>query len=289
MRKQKSKFVEKSNQMNTVNLNLYTDTRLCYVEKGDAYFTKLPLDKVWGDDWDDAPYECNAGLPYDYDFILHITEEYLREPCYWHYNSPYSVKAINSGAVAWLTDRENVSIKAGVSPQEFIELVHKAGDEVFLPLSNEQYNNVEPYIIPFIIPAIQGLIDADARLLKERGADYNGNPFFRGAYNGYLAIRKDIWDKAYKDADLYEDIPQPHGGITWDSYGETNCFADQAKFFIETEPVSIKNRMIIGFDTAHYGDTFMKWLKEDVIKETLRWKEEVLNDINQKLKENGNK
>lgn len=279
----------KSNQMNTINLNLYTDTKLCYVEKGDAYFTKLPLDKVWGDDWDDAPYECNAGLPYDYDLILHITEEYLREPCYWHYNSPYSVKAINSGAVAWLTDRENVSIKAGVSPQEFIGLVHKAGDEVFVPLSNEQYNNAEPYIIPFVIPAIQRLIDTDAKSLKEKGVDYNSNPLLRGAYNGYLAIRKDIWDKVYKDADLYKDIPQPHGGIIWDSYGETHCFADQAKLFIETEPVSVKNRMIIGFDTAHCGDTFMKWLKEDVIKETLRWKEEVLNDINNKLKKDGNK
>ena len=30
-----------------------------------AYFTPVSLDEQWGDDWDDAPYEHNAGIPYD--------------------------------------------------------------------------------------------------------------------------------------------------------------------------------------------------------------------------------
>ena len=38
--------------------------KLCYVEGNIAYFTTQDLDKQWGDDWDDAPYEHNAGLPY---------------------------------------------------------------------------------------------------------------------------------------------------------------------------------------------------------------------------------
>ena len=31
-----------------------------------AYFTPLALEDQWGDDWDDAPYDCNAGSPYDH-------------------------------------------------------------------------------------------------------------------------------------------------------------------------------------------------------------------------------
>jgi hypothetical protein len=39
---------------------------LCYIEGCWAYFTTQPLDKQWGDDWDDAPYEHNAGTPYEW-------------------------------------------------------------------------------------------------------------------------------------------------------------------------------------------------------------------------------
>jgi hypothetical protein len=45
---------------------------LCYVDGPWAYFTTQPLREQWGDDWSDAPYEHNAGPPY--------------EPC-WH-NEP---------------------------------------------------------------------------------------------------------------------------------------------------------------------------------------------------------
>lgn len=37
---------------------------LCYVDDKFAYFTTQELAKQWGDDWDDAPYEHNAGEPY---------------------------------------------------------------------------------------------------------------------------------------------------------------------------------------------------------------------------------
>ena len=39
--------------------------KLCYIEKNFAYFTTQDLEKQWGDDWDDAPYEHNAGTPYE--------------------------------------------------------------------------------------------------------------------------------------------------------------------------------------------------------------------------------
>lgn len=38
---------------------------LCYVDGPWAYFTTQPLAKQWGDDWNDAPYEHNAGEPYE--------------------------------------------------------------------------------------------------------------------------------------------------------------------------------------------------------------------------------
>lgn len=37
---------------------------LCYVDGNKAWFTTKPLAEQWGDDWDDAPYEHNAGQPY---------------------------------------------------------------------------------------------------------------------------------------------------------------------------------------------------------------------------------
>ncbi|MEK6878861.1 MAG: hypothetical protein AABY22_04600 [Nanoarchaeota archaeon] len=38
--------------------------KLCYIQDNFAYFTTQDLDKQCGDDWDDAPYEHNAGTPY---------------------------------------------------------------------------------------------------------------------------------------------------------------------------------------------------------------------------------
>lgn len=37
---------------------------LCFVKGNRAYFTRKDLDEQWGDDWDDRPYEYNAGEPY---------------------------------------------------------------------------------------------------------------------------------------------------------------------------------------------------------------------------------
>jgi hypothetical protein len=33
------------------------DLILCYIDDDYAYFTEQSLDKQWGDDWNDAPYE----------------------------------------------------------------------------------------------------------------------------------------------------------------------------------------------------------------------------------------
>jgi len=117
-----------------------------------AYFTPIELSKQWGDDFNDAPYEYNAGEPYDdvvveyeekdglkwatkidhYDIIkipFVVKSFYYKLPKDYSYggNSPFSVDMINSGAVAWIYDpadgkMENMtSIQAGCTIYEFIQ------------------------------------------------------------------------------------------------------------------------------------------------------------------------
>lgn len=121
---------------------------LCYVAHGTAWFTTFPLDKQWGDDWNDAPYEHNAGTPYawseymrkdhpePYTLTVLKYDAPLETPDSDCSNSRYSVEQINSGAVPWLQhDRwfrgERVRIWAGCGMYEFRQLIAKAGGKVF--------------------------------------------------------------------------------------------------------------------------------------------------------------
>lgn len=117
--------------------------RLCYVDGSFAYFTTQDLDKQTGDDWNDAPYEHNAGTPYepyghakDWEIIKVAYDGALETPAdIAGMNSRYSVDQINAGQVAWLVDRwgaSKVAIQAGVTIEEFTALVKKAGGNVYL-------------------------------------------------------------------------------------------------------------------------------------------------------------
>lgn len=119
--------------------------KLCYVEDNWAYFTDKEIvgkDKQWGDDWNDAPYEHNAGEPYEHngEKIVKIAwDGEFERPGEIMCNSPYTVERINQGVVAWLvTDRwfegEAVAIPAGVSPEEFRELIERGGGKVYLTI-----------------------------------------------------------------------------------------------------------------------------------------------------------
>jgi hypothetical protein len=113
-----------------------------------AYFTPIPLEKQWGDDWDDAPYEHNAEVPYDdaYDENGGRKEIELLEVLFylpndgWNIifprdygcgNSPFCVRDINAGAVAWIYYRGKewksgngaVSIHAGCDPAGFMDKI----------------------------------------------------------------------------------------------------------------------------------------------------------------------
>ena len=119
-----------------------------------AYFTPLPLEEQWGDDWNDSPYDCNAGCPYD-DVTDEVKEsetcpgvKYVsksheitiiqipftiksfntRYPKDWGCNSPFCVDDINRGAVAWIYDfnyhnKKSVCIYAGINPFDFVEKI----------------------------------------------------------------------------------------------------------------------------------------------------------------------
>jgi len=133
-----------------------------------AYFTQLHLYQQFADDWNDQPYEHNAGRPYD-DMILETRETpeglhiatkieyynivvvpfcvksiYYKLPCdYGGYNSPFSVDMINAGAVAWIYDasesgkpKDMTSIQAGCKLDEFIEKLDRIA---------ENNPNYEPY------------------------------------------------------------------------------------------------------------------------------------------------
>lgn len=127
------------------------------------YFTN-DMEKQWGDDWDDAPYEYNAETPYDSETdILQVPvcidyyklmkayeddeayEEVLREypnynkadiklPRDWGgCNSPFCVMDINAGAVAWIFATlsegryvtESIAIHAGENPQKVMKKIKK--------------------------------------------------------------------------------------------------------------------------------------------------------------------
>lgn len=128
--------------------------KLCYIEGNKAWFTNN-FEKQYGDDWDDAPYEHNAGEPYDSwpelikdnkDWLkreykhheiklkeIYFETEYWSEkrPCDNFSNSPYSVEDINQGQVPWLMT-EDYKIYAGTTIEEFIEIIEKHGGKIYL-------------------------------------------------------------------------------------------------------------------------------------------------------------
>lgn len=113
-----------------------------------AFFTPIDLKDQWGDDWDDAPYEYNAGEPcehyYDNEgqheiniYVVHFAvpkeEKTLLMPndfCVGNYGSCVSVSQINSGMVAWMYAREGhkasdgFAIQAGTKIDAFVDKIN---------------------------------------------------------------------------------------------------------------------------------------------------------------------
>lgn len=115
--------------------------RLCYIDDDTAFFTNHFEDQ-WGDDWDDAPYEHNAGSPYahtGHEIYVVKFSGMFETPSDSHYNSPYSVSDINAKKIPWLTSTIQVgsvanidTMWAGSTTKEFITFVMEHDGEVFI-------------------------------------------------------------------------------------------------------------------------------------------------------------
>lgn len=44
---------------------------LCLIDPPWAWFTSLPVEDEWGEDWDSEPYQTNAGAPYEKEGVTH--------------------------------------------------------------------------------------------------------------------------------------------------------------------------------------------------------------------------
>jgi len=125
------------------------NAKLCYVSGDWAYFTTQDVTEQWGDDWNDAPYEHNAGRPYEYadyhkekgiapwQIFEAPFDSGLVAPGDSVLNSKYSVEDINRGDVPWLQSplwsKSEVRIMAGTTFKEFAIIINQVGGTVYVP------------------------------------------------------------------------------------------------------------------------------------------------------------
>lgn len=112
-----------------------------------------------GDDWNDSPYECNAGYPYDYwseliednpniwkkkwkhhpinlKALYYETDWTEMHPCD---QGHYSVEDINKGKVAWLSTSK-FTIYAGTTYKDFIKIIEDNDGIIYLPKRRDVKN-----------------------------------------------------------------------------------------------------------------------------------------------------
>lgn len=144
--------------------------KLCFIKDNEAFFTTLPVTEQWGDDFNDAPYSCNAGEPYEPSVHYYANGEQRLSPRDWNfdktpkwqlvtlkyskgsvqidepgdvYGSSMSVEAMNAGAAPWLSasvwnptakDYEKTAdLMAGATIDEFIQFIETNGGIVWVP------------------------------------------------------------------------------------------------------------------------------------------------------------
>lgn len=152
----------------------YLDFKLCYVDSSEytgepmtLYFTELDdVTQQWGDDWDDAPYEHNAGTPYEHDYnqpeqgvkdgrgiyprikiykIMLTGGHNIMTPRTKQLNSPYTVEDINKGIVPWLTiinkKDKAIYVKAGTTLRDTLKALSKSQDYIgiYFEATDDEY------------------------------------------------------------------------------------------------------------------------------------------------------
>jgi hypothetical protein len=121
------------------------DYKLCIIKDNTwAYFTNAPHLSISGDDFDDAPYEHNAGLPYlsdnKYEILKIAYISDLVTPTQFT-DKYYSINDIMlNKAVPWLSNEflypqisqsSIINIYAGESLENFINIIIINGGEIY--------------------------------------------------------------------------------------------------------------------------------------------------------------
>ena len=134
--------------------------KLCYIKDNKAWFTN-DFENQWGDDWNDRPYEYNAGEPYDdwqeliednedifkrkwkTHFIKHKTlyfeaveNIYIEQPCDI---GNYTVEEINKKLAPWI-HTDNYDIFAETTYEEFIKIIIDNGGIIYVPKGINELN-----------------------------------------------------------------------------------------------------------------------------------------------------
>lgn len=125
--------------------------KLCYVDGNKAWFTNNFI-KQWGDDWNDSPYECNAGEPYNsWSELLEDNKDVFKrkwknhkikhktlyfEVNDWSEKQPcdmgrYSVEDINKQKVPWIST-DDFAIFAGITYENFIDIIEKHDGKIYV-------------------------------------------------------------------------------------------------------------------------------------------------------------
>ena len=145
-----------------------------------AYFCDAAeMGEIWGDDFDDSPYSCNSGCPYDNVYLddgSHPEIEVLKVPFSvphddWNnfdikfpnswpmINEPWCTEDINLGCIPWIWARtcrrkgrnQGVCVMAGINPYDFIQKIveiWKMYEEGLLVENPDRYKIRGVYEIP---------------------------------------------------------------------------------------------------------------------------------------------
>lgn len=109
--------------------------RLFYEEDGTAYFTDGDLDNVVADDWNDVRRQATIHKVEDADILKAKIDGPIESA-----NFERRPTNINKGRMAWMKTvpftEEPAEIRALMTLRETIELVQRAGGEVYLPASS---------------------------------------------------------------------------------------------------------------------------------------------------------
>lgn len=128
--------------------------KLCYIDGNHAFFTSN-WEKQWGDDWDDTPYEHNAGDPYHHYFDEDGNEiSILLKDCYFEiptrvklpcddfYSSPFSVEDINNNEMPWLRigydSDDKKYVFAQTSYKQFVEIIEALEGTIYEPKQKQK-------------------------------------------------------------------------------------------------------------------------------------------------------